>query len=53
MCNDVVIVESGNFMSDFYYCCLGFIIERLKGELVKKIMKLVFNYLGLEISVEI
>lgn len=53
LCNDAVIAESGNSMSDPYYCRSGSTIERLKGELVKKTMKSVSNHLGSEISAEI
>lgn len=53
LCNDAVIAESGNSMSDAYYCRLGSTIERLKGELVKKTMKSVSKHLGSEISAEI
>lgn len=53
LCNDAVIAECGNSMSDAYYCRSGSTIERLKGELVKKTMKSVSNHLGSEISAEI
>lgn len=53
LCNAAVIAESGNSMSDPYYCRSGSTIERLKGELVGKTLKSVSKHLGSEISAEI
>lgn len=36
-CFEVIIEESGNIESDFYYCCLSLIVKRFKKELMEKI----------------
>lgn len=53
LCNDAVIGESGNAQSDPYYCRSSSTIRRLKGELMKKTLDSVSEYLGSEISAEI
>lgn len=51
-CFEVVIKESGNINSDFYFCWLSLIVNRFKKELIEKILVLFSRYLGLEICVE-
>lgn len=50
-CFEIVIEESGNINSYFYFC-KGLKVERFKKELIEKILELVSGYLGFEISVE-